>query len=228
MAEFALEAKGVGKHFRLAGKDICVFDDVYLAVPSGTWAILSGSSGCGKTTLLQLLGWLDKPDSGSILCQGQNVTAMKASAQARMRARTAGFVFQSFQLFDELDAIENVMLAGRIGGQSAAESRKRAIELLERVGVGHRLDHRPTELSGGEQQRIAIARALMNDPAIILADEPTGNLDDANSKEVMEILAGLRADGKAIVMVTHDKSLSAYGDAIYKLVDGKLSEVEPD
>jgi putative ABC transport system ATP-binding protein len=223
MADFALEAHGVGKHFRLASKDICVFEGIELTVPAGQWAILSGASGCGKTTLLQLLGWLDKPDSGRVICQGKNVTKMRAGAQAKFRARTVGFVFQSFHLFDELDAIENVMLAGRIGGQSPTASRQRAIELLERVGVGHRLEHRPTELSGGEQQRIAIARALMNEPAIILADEPTGNLDDANGKEVMEILAALRKDGKTVVMVTHDKGLSAYGDVIYLLEDGGLS-----
>ncbi|MFT5130214.1 MAG: ABC-type lipoprotein export system ATPase subunit [Rhodothermales bacterium] len=224
MADYALEARGIGKHFRLVGKDICVFDNIDLTIPVGKWAILSGASGCGKTTLLQLLGWLDKPDGGSIICHGINVTAMRSAAQARLRACSIGFVFQSFQLFDELDAVENVMLAGRIGGQSPVASRKRAIELLERVGVGHRLEHRPTELSGGEQQRIAIARALMNDPPIILADEPTGNLDDTNGQEVMDILSGLRADGKTIVMVTHDKGLSTYGDVIYRLDDGKLSE----
>jgi ABC-type lipoprotein export system ATPase subunit len=222
MAEFAIEARGIGKHFRLAGKDIPVFEKIDLAVPSGSWTVLTGASGCGKTTLLQLLGWLDKPDTGSIYCEGRNVTAMRSGGQARLRAHAIGFVFQSFQLFDELDATENVMLAGRIGGQSPVAARRRAIELLERVGVGHRLDHRPTELSGGEQQRIAIARALMNEPCIILADEPTGNLDDANGKEVMELLAGLRKAGKTIVMVTHDKTLSAYGDTIYRLEDGGL------
>lgn len=220
----ALVAAGLTKTFHLAGHHIPVLRGLDLCVAPGEWVALTGKSGCGKTTLLHLLGILDKPDGGELVLFGE-ATGRNPFRRARMRREHIGFVFQSFQLFPELNALENVTLASRFAGHSGADSRDRAANLLHRVGLDARLKHRPTELSGGEQQRLGLARALMNDPQIILADEPTGNLDPQNSAEIMEILKDLRDEEKrAIVMVTHDRGLTEYCDRRYTLEDGVLKD----
>ena len=206
-------------------KEIDVLKGVDLSVSAGTWVSLAGESGCGKTTLLYILGTLDKPDDGTIQCFGQCISGMNSFEKARLRQVRIGFVFQTYHLFPELTAVENVMLPGRLAKTDLSDLKDRAMRLLRQIGMDSRHNHRPAELSGGEQQRIAIARALVNNPDIILADEPTGNLDDKNSLEIMEILAKLRDDqNKTIVMVTHDRKLAQFADKSYTLSEGKLTD----
>ena len=223
MANVVLQVEGLDKKYVLNHKTIAVLKRIELTVQSGQWIMLTGQSGCGKTTFLRLLGSLDVPDSGTIKCFGESITKMTGKEKARLRRQKIGFVFQSYQLFPELDALENVMLPGRLNNGNLKARRDRAESLLDSVGMLDRLHHRPAELSGGEQQRIAIARAIMNDPDIILADEPTGNLDDVNTLEIMKILRRFQGEGmKTIVMATHDTSLSHYADKTYSFHEGHL------
>ena len=216
----ALRARGLQRQFRLGKKVITVLEGVDLTVAEGEWVVLTGPSGCGKTTLLHLLGLLDRPNGGELALFGETPGRWPWRA-AQLRRRHIGFIFQSYQLFPELTAWENVWLAGSLAGLSGG--RQRAAKLLETVGLGDRLAHRPTELSGGEQQRVAIARALMNDPRLILADEPTGNLDTHNANLVLDLLRTLCAkEGRSIVMVTHDQALRRYAQATYVMADGHL------
>ena len=218
----ALAARGLTRHFDLQGHHIEVLRGVDLTVAPGEWVVLTGKSGCGKTTLLHLLGTLDRPNAGNLFYFGERVT-WNPLGRARLRRRYLGFIFQSFQLFPELSAWENVTLAGQVC--EVPRPRERARALLDRVGLAARLAHRPTELSGGEQQRVAIARALMNEPRLIFADEPTGNLDPQNSAEVMAILQDLRArERRTIVMVTHDRQWLKLADRAYTLDAGVLKE----
>ena len=219
----ALEAIKLCKVYKRPERTIEVLKGVNLKVPDGKFVALSGQSGCGKTTLLHLLGALDKPTAGEIICFGQSVTEMGVFRQARFRLAEIGFVFQSYQLMPELSALENIMLAGQLGNLSGKESRERARHLLAQVGMSDRAEHRPAELSGGEQQRIAIARSLMNRPRIILADEPTGNLDPKNSRGILELLQELRQqEKKTILMVTHNRELTKAADITYVLENGVL------
>jgi ABC-type lipoprotein export system ATPase subunit len=225
----ALELKNLAKTYARKTHPVPVLRGADLDVVAGTWVAVTGKSGCGKSTLLQLAGALDKPDSGQILCFGAPVTEMGSGARARFRRQRIGFIFQSYQLLPGLTACENVMVAARLNGKSRSETLRRADSLLEKVGLRDRSTHRPAELSGGEQQRIAIARALVNDPDIILADEPTGNLDSENAVEIIKILTGLRDDeGKTIVMVTHDMSLTEHADQTYVLSDGVLGDLSAE
>ncbi|MBX7211024.1 MAG: ABC transporter ATP-binding protein [Verrucomicrobiaceae bacterium] len=217
-----LIARDVHRHYRLSGKDLHVLRGVNLVVEPGQRVFLCGASGAGKTTLLYVLGGLERPDAGDVQVLGRSLYHIAPKKRAEARNRTMGFVFQHYFLLPELTALENVLLPSMIGGTRAE---KRARELLERVGLGGRLDHLPTELSGGEQQRVAIARAIINDPAIIFADEPTGNLDAATGTGVIDMLMSVVSeDRKTLIVVTHDQELARRGDRKLVIQDGALVE----
>ncbi len=219
MPDMLYKLEKVCRSFLLNRKPVRVLDKLDLALPAGAWIALTGRSGCGKTTLMQLLGGLDRPDSGRILFRGDvDLARLSGGALARLRHREIGLVFQSYQLLPELSALENVALPAMRWRDNRADTVRRAQKLLESVGLADRRDHRPQELSGGEQQRVAIARALINNPPVILADEPTGNLDAASAAQVVDIFRRLRHDeGKSIVMVTHDPKLAALADIQHRL-----------
>jgi putative ABC transport system ATP-binding protein len=194
-------------------------------MPGAFWAIM-GPSGSGKSTLLNLLGCLDRPTAGQYVLNGQNVGQMDDDALSELRLRELGFVFQSFNLIPQLTVRENIELPLFYLGWDAHVSAARAAELAERVGLKDRLTHRPTQLSGGQQQRVAIARALVNDPPVLLADEPTGNLDTATGEQIMALLGELNASGKTIIMVTHESDIAAHARFRLHLRDGRIDRVE--
>ncbi len=220
-AAAALSVQDVHRHYRLAGHDIHVLKGISLNVAHGERVFLCGASGAGKTTLLCIvLGGLEKPTAGDVFIEGQPMYAASSKKRAEVRNKQLGFVFQNYHLLPELTALENVMLPSLIGGKPALN---RAKELLGRVGLAERVQHLPTELSGGEQQRTALARALINDPAIILADEPTGNLDAATGKQIMDLLFTVVEEAKkTLVVVTHDQNLAKLGDRVFFLKQGSL------
>ncbi|UUW92219.1 ABC transporter ATP-binding protein [Pimelobacter simplex] len=193
-----------------------------LAVEAGDFTAVVGPSGSGKTTLLQLMGTLDRPTSGAVRVRGDDVAGLSDRALSELRARSIGFVFQQFHLSSLMSVLDNVAEGLLYAGVRHRERRHRAGEVLERLGLGHRLDHRPHMLSGGERQRVAIARAVVGEPAVVLADEPTGNLDTANGATVIEILRGLAAGGTAVVVITHDHDVAASMDRRHVLRDGLL------
>jgi len=193
-----------------------------LEIMPGAFVAIMGPSGSGKSTLMNLVGCLDIPSKGRIFLEGQDISELPESELAQIRGRIIGFVFQTFNLIPSLTALENVMLPMTFQGVQRYEREERAAKLLEMMGLEKRIHHKPTELSGGQQQRVAIARSLANDPDVILADEPTGNLDSETGKEVMDMLTKLNKDGKTIVMVTHDHNLSKYADRIVHIMDGKI------
>ncbi|MCA9567730.1 MAG: ABC transporter ATP-binding protein [Myxococcales bacterium] len=214
-----LEARGLQRRYggatlALAGAD--------LVVERGQFVALVGTSGSGKSTLLQLLGCLDRPDAGTLHIDGEDVSRLSDDALARVRNRRIGFVFQSFHLLPRLRADENVALPLRYAHVPEATRLERARELLERVGLGHRTHHLPGELSGGQCQRVAIARALVADPPLLLADEPTGNLDSTSGREILELFTTLHAEGRTIVMVTHDPHVASFADRRVHLEDGHI------
>lgn len=192
----------------------------------GDYVIIMGPSGSGKSTLLHIMGCLDRPTSGKVLIDGEDTSKMNDSKLARLRNQKIGFVFQSFNLLSKLTALENVELPMIYAGIEKRKRKKRAIELLEMVGLGDRLNHRPNQLSGGQQQRVAIARALANDPPIILADEPTGNLDTKSGEEILKIFKMLHESGKTIIVVTHDPDMIHEGKTLIKIKDGLIEGVE--
>jgi putative ABC transport system ATP-binding protein len=196
---------------------------INLRVSEGEYVAIMGPSGCGKTTLMSILGLLDSPTSGSYELAGSSVARLDAAQRARFRNRNIGFVFQSFNLIGDLSVYENVELPLVYrGGVTRAERRSKVAQALESVGMSHRMRHYPAQLSGGQQQRVAIARALVGDPQILLADEPTGNLDSANGEKVMELLAALNAGGATLVMVTHEPRYAARAKRIVRLFDGQI------
>lgn len=204
--------------------DIRVLKDVSLAVDSGEVVAVTGPSGAGKTTLLQIMGTLDYPDSGTVSFNGVEVTALADRELSRFRNRKIGFVFQSHQLLPEFTLLENVMMPALIGGTSSKKARERALTLLADVGLSHRVDHKPSQLSGGENQRGAVARALTNNPQVIFADEPTGNLDSATSAELRDLFFKIRDKyGSTFVIVTHDESLARRCDRTIHIIDGVVS-----
>jgi predicted ABC-type transport system involved in lysophospholipase L1 biosynthesis ATPase subunit len=216
----ALSVKDVHRRYHLAGHEVHVLRGVSLDVERSERVFLCGASGSGKTTLLYVLGGLEKPSAGDVFITGKPLYASSSKQRASLRNTQLGFVFQNYHLLPELTALENVVLPSLIGGKAA---RNRAIELLGRVGLSERIQHLPTELSGGEQQRVALARSLINDPAIILADEPTGNLDAATGKQIMELLFTVVAEAKkTLVVVTHDVNLATLGDRRLVLKQGLL------
>ena len=214
--------KRVCKRFKMTGGYVEVLRDLNLTVEKGKWLALVGRSGTGKTTLLQLLGGLDKPTSGSIILDDQEIGRLSSSKLTELRRKRIGFIFQSYHLFPELNSLENAMLPALHWNQDRDAAEKHARELLEHFGLEHRLSHRPYELSGGEQQRVAIARALINNPDIILADEPTGNLDKKAADDIIRIINDVRKDSdKTLIMVTHDQELAGRADSIFNLVPAK-------
>ncbi len=204
-----------------------VFDalhEVDFEVHQGEYVAIMGPSGCGKSTLLNLLGCLDKPSSGNYLLGGTDVSTFDDDALSEIRGAHLGFIFQSYNLIQQLTVLENIEVPLYYQGMGAAASRKKAHALAERVGLGHRLHHRPSELSGGQQQRVGIARALVNDPLVLLADEPTGNLDSSSGAEILELFDELREQQKTIIMVTHDPDIGKRAGRIIRLRDGRIEE----
>src|SRR6202171_546932 len=197
---------------------------IHLDIKQGEYVSIAGPSGCGKSTLLSILGLLDTPSDGAYVLNDQPVENLSLSERARIRNREVGFIFQSFNLIGELTVYENVELPRTYGGMNPAERKKRSTEALERVGMAHRAKHLPSQLSGGQQQRVAVARAVGGAPSILLADEPTGNLDSTNGEAVMELLRELHRGGATICMVTHDPRYARYADRTIRLFDGRIVE----
>jgi len=215
-----LRVRGLRKEYGQEEGLVRAVDEFDLDVAAGETLAIMGPSGCGKSTLLHLLGGLDRPSSGQVWLAGQRIDSMGERALARMRRRSVGFVFQSFHLMDELTATENVELPALLAGRSPRASRRRATELLERVGLADRATFLPSALSGGQRQRVAIARALSNEPLVVLADEPTGNLDSASTLEVLRLFDSLHEAGQTLVIVTHDSRIAATADRMISMRDG--------
>ena len=211
------------KIYRMGDTSVNALDGVSLTIAVGEFVAIMGASGSGKSTMLNILGCLDTPTQGSYLLDGIEVSGMSRAQRARIRNQKLGFVFQNFNLLSRTSALENVELPTYYGGTIPGRQRKkRATELLDRVGLGNRLDHTPAQLSGGQQQRVAIARALMNNPPVLLADEPTGNLDTKSSVEIMNLFTELNKDGITIVMVTHEDDISAFAKRRIVMRDGMI------
>jgi len=223
MSEFILSARGATKTYTMGQRSLEVLRGVSLDVARGDFLALRGASGAGKSTLLHLFGGLDTPNAGEIWFDGKNLNKLPESEIARLRNTHIGFIFQAYHLLPELDALENVCLPARMARMPAAQAEQRGRELLARVGLAARVDHKPFELSGGEQQRVAIARALMNEPELILADEPTGNLDSHTGAEIIDLLASLRTEkNTTLIIATHDASVAARAPKSVHLVDGRV------
>ncbi|BBZ41727.1 ABC transporter ATP-binding protein [Mycobacterium conspicuum] len=221
-----LQLSGVGKTYRRGDEQVQVLVDFDFTLEAGEFVVVTGPSGAGKSTLLHVAGGLDAPDCGTVAVNGHDLWSMSSGARAAFRRRNLGFVFQFFNLVPMLTAVQNVSLPLVLDGVAARTADERAIELLERIGLGDRARHRPAELSGGQMQRVAVARALVARPSIILADEPTGNLDSHSSTEVLDLLRSLSdEDGAAVVMVTHDRTAASYGSRELHLVDGRAHAV---
>jgi len=223
-----IEARGLSKRYMGGdGGVIAVLEDVDLAVERGEMVAIIGASGAGKSTLLHLLGALDRPSGGDVIITGRALSGLDDDAVSALRNRTVGFVFQFHHLLREFTALENVMMPLRIAGVDDVQARQRALGLLERVGLSGRAHHRPAQLSGGEQQRTAVARALAADPSVLLADEPSGNLDHGNSERLHDLFAQLtRVLEIAMVVVTHNRSLAARADRVLQLEEGRLTRIE--
>ena len=219
-----INLEGIKKVFYTDEVETHALQDVHLQVQPGEYVAISGPSGCGKTTLLSLLGLLDTPSDGEYTLAGEPVAKLSAAERARIRNRQIGFIFQAFNLIGDLTVYENVELPLTYRGLSASERKRRVTEALEKVGMTHRMKHYPAQLSGGQQQRVAVARAVAGDPLILLADEPTGNLDSVNGEAVMELLRELHRGGATICMVTHDPRYSAHADREIHLFDGRVVE----
>jgi ABC-type lipoprotein export system ATPase subunit len=218
-----LEARDLHKSYSLGRRTLEVLRGVSLSIARGQFLALRGASGAGKSTLLHLLGGLDAPNQGTISFAGANLAKLSALALARWRNQKVGFIFQAYHLLPELDALENVCLPARLARVAAEASESRGRELLQRVGLGERLEHKPYELSGGEQQRVAIARSLMNSPELLLADEPTGNLDSHTGEEIIELLCALRAERQTtLIIATHDSKIAARAPRVLELADGLI------
>ena len=218
-----LIARGLSKTYTLGRQRLEVLRGINLKVRRGEALVIVGASGAGKTTLLHLLGGLDSPSGGEVSLDGVSVFRLSGTERARMRNERVGFVFQSYNLLPELDALENVCLPALLARGRHDAVQARGTELLCAVGLGERLEHRPSELSGGEQQRVAVARAMMNRPALLLADEPTGNLDSKTGEAILELLWRLRAEiGTTLVMVTHDTHIARRGDRVMEIADGRI------
>ena len=223
MSEPLVIARSLRKTYTLGRRPVLVLQGVSLTVDRGEFVALRGASGAGKSTLLHVVGGLDSVDEGEISVAGQAFHKMSGGQLARFRTEKIGFIFQAYHLLPEFDALENVAIPGRIARHPVAEVRKRATELLTRVGLGERLDHRPSELSGGEQQRVAIARALINNPEIIIADEPTGNLDSHTGGEILDLLQEIRSERNTTLLIaTHDPKVAERAPRVVQLVDGQI------
>ena len=221
-----IETRALSKYFHMGSVTVKALKKIDLDIDQGSLSIIMGPSGSGKSTLLHLLGGLDRPTEGTIRVNSHILNDLDENDLAIFRRETVGFVFQAFNLLQSLTALENVSFPMRFMNVSQKTRNERALELLQQVGIADRADHKPAELSGGEQQRVAIARALVNDPTVILADEPTGNLDSVSGWAIMEILAGLNKAGKTIVVVTHDPRMTQFTDQVLYILDGDLVSEE--
>jgi len=210
------------KSYELGTMELKVLRDIALTINNGDYVAIMGPSGSGKSTLLNMIGCLDRPTSGDYWLGGQNVSLLDDDQLSLIRGARIGFIFQSFNLINQLNVVENIEVPMYYQGYSEHESVERAIELAKMVGLGDRLDHRPSELSGGQQQRVAIARSLANDPLIILADEPTGNLDSESGSEILKILVDLHLQGKTLIVVTHDEGIAENAGRIVEIFDGRI------
>ena len=223
-AEPLIKLENVTKAFQTDEVETHALSGIHLEINRGDYVAISGPSGCGKSTLLSILGLLDTPTEGSYTLNGQAVAELNLAERARIRNREVGFIFQSFNLIGDLTVFENVELPLTYRGMAAGERKTRVTSALDRVGMGHRARHLPSQLSGGQQQRVAVARALVGEPAILLADEPTGNLDSKNGEAVMELLGELHRGGATICMVTHDPRFARSADCTVQLFDGRVVE----
>jgi putative ABC transport system ATP-binding protein len=217
-----IRLEGVAKEYYMGDVVVQALEGIDLEIQRGEFVSIMGPSGSGKSTLLNILGVLDQPSRGAYYLEGVDITQLRDGELAQIRNRHFGFIFQSYNLFPELTALENVMVPLMYAGRPRRERRERAEALLAQVGMAHRLKHLPTQLSGGEQQRVAIARALANNPTLLLADEPTGNLATDQGAEIMTLLQELNQQGTTVVIVTHDPAVSAYGRRLLRLRDGKI------
>lgn len=224
MTHPVIKLENVWKIYKFDHLELAVLKGISLDIKQGAFVVILGPSGSGKSTLLNMLGCLDLPTKGTVFLDGRNISKMSEDELAQARGQKIGFVFQQFNLLQNLTALENVMLPMIFQGKSETQRKKRALSLLDSLGLKNRSIHRPSELSGGEQQRIAIARALSNDPEIIVADEPTGNLDSTTGKKIMEILIDLhKNEKKTIVVVTHDPTIADYGNQVVHIKDGEIA-----
>src|SRR6202008_3937616 len=223
-----IQLEDVTKVFLTDEVETHALSSIRMQIERGEFVAISGPSGCGKSTLLSILGLLDSPSSGNYTLSGRPVQSLSMSDRARVRNREIGFIFQAFNLIGDLTVYENIELPLTYRGMLSSESKKRVIEALEKVGMAHRMKHYPSQLSGGQQQRVAVARALGGSPAILLADEPTGNLDSKNGDAVMQLLDQLHQEGATICMVTHDERFAGYAKRSIHLFDGKIVEQPPE
>jgi putative ABC transport system ATP-binding protein len=219
------ELRDMRKTYRMGDNEVHALKGVSIQFHEGEYWAIMGPSGSGKSTMLNMLGCLDRPTSGDYILGGENVAKMRDYELSEFRGKTLGFIFQSFNLIMQLTVLENIEVPLFYGNVPPQEARQRASELAARVGLAERLDHKPTELSGGQQQRVAIARALVNDPILILADEPTGNLDSATGDEILEVLAEMHQQGRTIIMVTHEDEVADHAQHILTMRDGEIQDI---
>ena len=217
------ELEGITKTYKQADREIEVLRGISLSIDSGEFIALQGPSGSGKSTLMHILGLLDRPSKGRYLLRQQDVSALSDNALSAIRNRTVGFIFQTFYLIPYVSAVENVMLPGLYSRTAARELRQRAEQILDQVGLGDRMHFKPNQLSGGQQQRVAMARALVNNPLLLLADEPTGQLDSQTSGEIMRLIARIHEQGLTVVLVTHDDGVAGYARRRIRLSDGRIT-----
>lgn len=221
-----IELTDIQKSYKLGTQDLMILQGINLQIPVGEFLALTGPSGSGKSTLMNILGCLDRPSSGSYKLAGREVATLNDDQLAHVRNQQIGFVFQSFNLLPRLSALDNIELPLVYAGVGSKERKERALELLNRVGLAERCEHRPNELSGGQRQRVAIARALVNNPDIIMADEPTGNLDSKSTREIMDIFHELHQQGKTIILVTHEQDIAAQAKHQIQIIDGRIKQEE--
>jgi putative ABC transport system ATP-binding protein len=222
MSQPFIRIKGLTKHYQMGGQVVRALDGIDVDIDAHTFTVVMGPSGSGKSTLLYLLGGLDRATSGEISVDGERLDTMDENALALFRRRTMGFVFQSFNLISSMSALENVSFPMQFAGATTKRRNEQAHSLLEQVGLGNRAEHRPTELSGGQQQRVAIARALVNNPSLVLADEPTGNLDTSSGAAIMQLLSDLHISGRTVLVVTHDPRMIRFATHRIYLLDGRI------
>jgi len=227
MSDLVIQMRDLARSYVMGAETVNALRGVSLEIRRNEYVAIMGPSGSGKSTLMNLVGCLDTPSAGEYWLNGQEVSRMPDDALARVRNREIGFVFQTFNLLPRASALQNVELPLVYGGVPSRERRERARTALTRVGLGDRMQHRPNELSGGQRQRVAIARALVNQPAILLADEPTGNLDSTTSEEIMRVFEGLHTQGQTIIMVTHESDIAAHAARIITLRDGRVASDTP-
>jgi putative ABC transport system ATP-binding protein len=227
VSDLVIQIRDLTRVYDMGAEKVHALRGVSVEIRRNEYVAIMGPSGSGKSTLMNVIGCLDTPTSGEYWLNGQEVSRMPDDALARVRNREIGFVFQTFNLLPRASALQNVELPLVYGGVAARARRERARAALDRVGLGDRMDHRPNELSGGQRQRVAIARALVNEPAILLADEPTGNLDSATSEEIMKVFETLHAQGQTVIMVTHEAEIAAHAERVVVLRDGKIGSDTP-